>query len=85
MDESIKFLAARIAVLEVLVEKLLIEEFSRAEDPVAAAIAFGEAVQKTEAENRSTTLPQDIALEMSESLMAIIDRVTHRLQRRADG
>jgi hypothetical protein len=82
MDPSLKFIAAKLATLEVLVEKLLVEEFSRAPDPVAAAIAFGDSVQEAEARRRNPALPQDVALEMSESLIAIVDRVTHQLQHR---
>lgn len=85
MDPNLKFIAAKLATLEVLVEKLLVEEFSRTPDPVAAAIAFVDSVQEAEAKRRSAALPQDVALEMSESLIAIIDRVTHQLQHRFRG
>ena len=75
-------LMAKLAALEVLLERLYVTQFETRPDPIASANEFAEVLRESEARNRNPHLPQDVALLGSEFLNQFLDRVTEKLRRR---
>ena len=78
-------LICRIAMLEILVEALFIEEFAKHEDPVKAVNAYAEALREAFARKAKETSPPEGAVATSASLDVFLDRVTEKLRRRGAG
>ena len=83
-NKMIIMLMTKLSALEVVVERLLVEEFERAPEPIKAATSFVDALLQSEAEMRNPALPQEIALQASEYLLQLVDRATDKLRRRGN-
>ena len=79
-DQEVESLAARLAMLEILVQGLYVGLFKRRPNPVAAANKHAELIRQRAAENPPVSHIKDAMLMLEEHMNVFFDSVIDQLR-----